>query len=61
MSSADKITGKAKEVAGKVRGDEELEAEGKAQQLKGKVGEAADDAKDRARGFAKGLGGDDER
>ncbi len=49
----DRTTGKAKEVAGKVTGDKELEAEGRTQNLKGKAEDAAEDAKDAASGVAK--------
>jgi len=55
MSSADRIKGKAKEVAGKVTGNKKLEAEGKTQNFKGKAGDAAKDAKDSASGVAEGL------
>ncbi|MDC4232791.1 CsbD family protein [Actinomyces sp. B33] len=41
----DKISGTAKEAAGKVTGDEKLEAEGKLQKLEGKVKDAVDDLK----------------
>lgn len=41
----DKIQGKAKEVAGKVTGDKDLEAEGKLQNIEGKVKDFAEDAK----------------
>ncbi len=53
MSNADKLAGKAKETAGKVTGNKELEAEGKTQHAKGKVEEKVDDAKDTTRGAAK--------
>ena len=45
----DEVKGKAKEQAGKVTDDEELEAEGKLDQAKGKTKEAWEDAKDAAR------------
>jgi len=61
---SDRTTGKAKEVAGKVTRDKELETEGKAQNLKGKAADAIDDAKDAASGTVKAakdaLSGDDE-
>lgn len=41
----DKFSGKAKEAAGKVTGDKDLEAEGKLQNIEGKLGDAVDDAK----------------
>jgi uncharacterized protein YjbJ (UPF0337 family) len=50
MSNHDKFEGKAKEVAGKVTGDDELEAEGKTQHAKGKVEEKVDELKDTAKG-----------
>lgn len=60
---SDRTTGKAKEVAGKVTGDKELETEGKTQNLKGKAEDAIEDAKDAASGAAKAakdaLSGDD--
>ncbi len=42
----DKIAGSAKEVAGKVTGDDTLEAKGKAQQIVGNAKDKADDARD---------------
>lgn len=60
-NSSDKIAGKAKEVAGKVTGNDELEAEGKAQHAKGEVKEKAENVGDTVKGAAKGLAGDDER
>ncbi len=44
-SQFDKAAGKAKEFAGKVTGDKDLEAEGKLQNLEGKVGDVLDDVK----------------
>ncbi|WP_434384722.1 CsbD family protein [Melittangium boletus] len=41
----DKAKGKVKETVGVATGDRELEAEGKADTLKGKVKEVAEDAK----------------
>ncbi|MFL5344295.1 MAG: CsbD family protein [Hyalangium sp.] len=41
----DKVKGKVKETAGVATGDRELEAEGKADTLKGNVKEKAEDAK----------------
>jgi uncharacterized protein YjbJ (UPF0337 family) len=41
----DKMKGKVKETAGAATGDRELEAEGKADMLKGKVKEKVEDAK----------------
>lgn len=48
---SDKAKGKAKEVAGKVSGDEELESEGRAQHTKGQVEEGAKEARDTAKGI----------
>jgi uncharacterized protein YjbJ (UPF0337 family) len=50
MSNHDKLEGKAKEVTGKVSGDEELEAEGSTQHAKGKVEEKVEELKDTAKG-----------
>ncbi|ONI78688.1 hypothetical protein ALI144C_28235 [Actinosynnema sp. ALI-1.44] len=52
MALDDKITGKAKEVAGKATGDEELAQEGKADQLKAKFQDAVEDVKDTVGGIA---------
>ena len=53
MSAADKtknaaqdVTGKAKEAAGKVTGNEELHAEGKADQTKADAKKASENVKD---------------
>jgi len=43
-NAKDKIAGKAKEVEGKVTGDKQREAEGKAQGVFGKVKDAVTDA-----------------
>ncbi|MGK5631541.1 CsbD family protein [Streptomyces sp. URMC 123] len=45
-NSADKLKGKAKETAGKVTGNERLEAEGKADQVEGDVKQAGEHVKD---------------
>jgi uncharacterized protein YjbJ (UPF0337 family) len=45
----DKAMGKGKEIAGKVTGNKDLEAEGKDQHATGKVKEAAGDVTDKAR------------
>ena len=42
----DKITGTAKEVAGKVTGDEELEAKGNVEQIVGNLKDKAEEVKD---------------
>jgi uncharacterized protein YjbJ (UPF0337 family) len=44
--ATDNVVGKTKEVAGHVTGNEKLETEGKAEQIKGAVHKAAGDAKD---------------
>lgn len=41
----DKISGKAKEMAGQLTGNEELEAKGNAEQIKGNVKDRAEDVK----------------
>ncbi|GAB3848980.1 CsbD family protein [Nesterenkonia populi] len=58
----DKVAGSAKEGAGKLTGDERTEAEGKGQNLQGKlkdagesVKDAAGDARDSVKGFADGM------
>lgn len=51
----DKLAGKAKEVAGKVTGDDELESEGTRQHAKGRTKEALKDAGDTAKGVAEGV------
>lgn len=58
----DKVAGAAKEQTGKVTGDSRTEAEGQAQNLQGKVSDAAEsvkdaanDAKDAAKGFVDGF------
>jgi uncharacterized protein YjbJ (UPF0337 family) len=43
--TSDKIKGSVKEAAGKVTGDKQTEAEGKADQVKGDVKNAAEDVK----------------
>ncbi|AXE39484.1 CsbD family protein [Acidipropionibacterium virtanenii] len=45
QSPIDKISGKAKQAAGKVSGDRDLEAEGKVQETEGKLRDAAENAK----------------
>lgn len=57
MSSGtvDKVTGKIKEVAGKVTGNERLETEGKADQVKGSVKNVADRVSDSAKGVQDSL------
>ncbi|NDK31657.1 CsbD family protein [Nesterenkonia haasae] len=64
-AAKDKVSGSAKEAAGKATGDSQLEGEGKAQNLKGKGKNAAESVKDTAKdatGQAKGAaGGADEQ
>jgi uncharacterized protein YjbJ (UPF0337 family) len=48
--SAEQAKGKAKEVAGKVTGDNKLQGEGKADQVKGKVQNTVGGIKDTLRG-----------
>ncbi|WP_221585189.1 CsbD family protein [Microbacterium sp. G2-8] len=45
-AAADKLKGTAKEATGRVTGDDELVAEGKADQAKGKLKNAAENVKD---------------
>lgn len=47
MSLTDDISGKAKEVTGKVTGNQQLEAEGKAQQIAGDIKDKADETKNK--------------
>ncbi|GAA4896431.1 CsbD-like protein [Stackebrandtia albiflava] len=51
----DKLIGKAKEMAGKLTGNEKLEAEGKTQNAKGTVKDKADEVKRSVEGTVKGL------
>ncbi len=48
--TTDNVKGNIKETAGAVTGDEQLEAEGKGDQVAGKVKNAAGDVKDAAEG-----------
>ncbi|WP_159500388.1 CsbD family protein [Microbacterium sp. 18062] len=45
-AAADKVTGQAKEAVGKATGNDELVAEGKADQAKGHVKDATENVKD---------------
>ncbi|GGM42389.1 CsbD family protein [Microbacterium saperdae] len=45
-AAAEKISGKAKEAVGNVTNDDKLVAEGKAEQTKGNVRDAAENVKD---------------
>jgi uncharacterized protein YjbJ (UPF0337 family) len=53
--TVDKIKGTVKEVAGKVTGNERLEAEGKADQVKGDVKNTAEKVTDTAKGVGDSL------
>lgn len=65
MSDRDQAKGKAREVAGKVTGDEQLEEEGRTQRAKGEASEKIADAKAKVSGTveatkdALGIGGDE--
>ena len=50
-ATSDNIQGQAKEVTGIVTGDEDLEAEGRADRKVGEAEEKIDDAKDRVKDF----------
>jgi len=52
---ADQIAGKAKELQGKVTGDDELESEGKTQQGAGDVEHAVGEAGDKLKGAGQAL------
>ena len=63
MSTRDKLEGKAKELAGKVTGNDDLEDEGRVQHAKGDASERIADAKASATGAveaAKEAVGDDD-
>jgi uncharacterized protein YjbJ (UPF0337 family) len=51
----DQVAGTAKELEGKITGDQERESEGAAQHAAGKVEGAVGDAADRAKGAAGGV------
>jgi uncharacterized protein YjbJ (UPF0337 family) len=53
--TADKAKGAVKEAVGKVTGDKRTEAEGKTDQVKGKVKNAADDVAEKAKGARDSL------
>lgn len=57
-ANKDKLAGNVKKGAGKVTGDSETEAEGEDQELKGKLKNAATEAKDSVKGFKDGLKND---
>ncbi|SDL01249.1 CsbD family protein [Streptomyces indicus] len=54
-SAMDKAKGKAKEVAGKVTGNDRMEAEGKADQARGKAKEGMERLRDKAKGVGDSL------
>ncbi|MFC9730332.1 CsbD family protein [Streptomyces roseolus] len=54
--SADKARGRLKELAGKLTGDERLEAEGRTDQAKAKAREAVRSLRERARGVMDSFG-----
>jgi uncharacterized protein YjbJ (UPF0337 family) len=53
--AADKVAGKIKEFAGRVTGNKKLETEGKVDQVKGAVHNAAGDAKDAGKEAIKAI------
>lgn len=52
---SEQFAGKAKEVAGKVTGDEELESEGRVQEQKEKTKQNLEEAKDKVKGTVEGV------
>ncbi|WP_343041557.1 CsbD family protein [Streptomyces typhae] len=54
-NAMDKAKGKAKEMAGKVTGNDRMKAEGKTDQAKGKVRDATDNARAKAEGVRDSL------
>ncbi len=52
--TVDKIKGRVKEAAGALFADKKLKQEGQADQLAGKVKNAAEDVVDKAKGLVKG-------
>ncbi|GHE35727.1 hypothetical protein GCM10018785_01730 [Streptomyces longispororuber] len=58
-NTKNKAAGKAKEMLGKVTGNDRMKTEGKTDQAKGKVGGAADDARAKAEGVRDSLRDDD--
>jgi uncharacterized protein YjbJ (UPF0337 family) len=51
----DQVVGKAKELQGKVTGDDERESEGKTQQIAGNVEHGLGKAADKVKGAAEGV------
>jgi uncharacterized protein YjbJ (UPF0337 family) len=54
----DRMSGKFKQGAGKLTGDDEMRKEGESQERKGKVKEKVENATDSVRGSVKGVTGD---
>lgn len=54
----DRLSGKAKEAAGKVTGDKETETEGRLQQAEGRIKDVVEDAKGVVEGGVNRLKGD---
>lgn len=54
-ATLEKVTGSAKELAGKVLGDTSLEVEGAVEKVVGKAKELAEDAKGAVEGALKGI------
>ncbi|GAA3399182.1 hypothetical protein GCM10017752_66680 [Streptomyces roseoviridis] len=52
----EQVKGKAKEAAGKMTGNERMQAEGKTEQIKGKAREATGKTQEQARGVKDSLG-----
>ncbi len=61
IMGVDKAKGKAKEMVGKVTGNERMQAEGKTDQAKAKLREVADEARERAEGVRDSLRDRDDR
>jgi uncharacterized protein YjbJ (UPF0337 family) len=59
MSNTDDLKGRAKEAAGDLTGDRDLQREGKADQAEGKAKEAVDSARDKLGDAADKLRGRD--
>lgn len=57
----DKVAGTIKEKAGKITGDDRLEAEGQTQKIKGHIKDAADSIDEKAKGVRDGLKERDDR
>ena len=57
-NSAENLGGKAKEAAGDITGNDQLEAEGKGDQLKSKAKDAVENVKDKASEAVNKLKGD---